>query len=46
MFKYALYIIIINRNVLFNAIITCMNKYIIIIKGQYIDSQDSECHFH
>ena len=33
MFNYSLYIIIINRNVLvqFNAIVTRMNKYIIIV---------------
>ena len=31
MFNYSWYIIIINKNVLFNAIVTRMNKYIIII---------------
>ena len=29
--NYSLYIIIIIRNILFNAIVTCMNKFIIII---------------
>ena len=29
--NYSLYIIFINRNILFNAIVTRMNKYIIII---------------
>ena len=36
MFNYSFYIII-NRNILFNAIVTRMNKYIIIIKYN--------CHF-
>ena len=31
--NYSLYIIIINRNILFNAIVTRMNKYIIIISS-------------
>ena len=36
MFNYFLYIIIINRNVLFNAIVTRMKKYLIILLYFYI----------
>ena len=31
--NYSLYIIIINRNILSSAIVTCLNKYIIIINN-------------
>ena len=33
--NYSLYSIIINRNILFNAIVTCMNKYFILLYYYY-----------
>ena len=40
MYNYSLYHIV-NRNILFNAIVTCMNKYnIIIYVGEALDYMD------